>query len=255
MNLAEQLSCVELERKLGPGLLQTRPVTFVRGEGAALFDEGGRRYIDCAAAHGAAALGHGHPAVARALFDQARRLSSLTPSFANDERAAYLRELAAVLPFAEPRVFLCNSGTEAVEAALKFSRLSTGRTQVVACVRGFHGRTLGALSATWEPRYRTPFEPLVPGFSHVPFNDAEALAGAVDERTACVVLEPVQGESGVRPAQAEFLQAAERICRERGALLVLDEVQTGFGRTGKLFALEHSGVTPDLGRIGDHDTG
>jgi len=144
------------------------------------------------------------------------------------------------------RVFLCNSGAEAIEAAIKFARLSTGRTGIVAAMRGFHGRTMGALSATWTGEYRKPFEPLVPDFSHVPYNDAGALERAVGDGTAAVLLEAVQGEGGVHPAAPEFLAAAQDWCLERGALLILDEVQTGYGRTGRLFAAEHYGVTPDL---------
>jgi acetylornithine/LysW-gamma-L-lysine aminotransferase len=165
--------------------------------------------------------------------------------FHNDERAAYLQELAAALPF-PARVFLCNSGAEAVEAGLKFARLLSGRQQIIAAKRGFHGRTMGALSATWEPKYREPFLPLVPEFAHVPYGDPEDLAEAVGAGTAGVLLEPVQGEGGVRPAPAGYLEAARRICDERGALLLLDEVQTGFGRTGRLFGCEHSGVAPDI---------
>jgi acetylornithine/LysW-gamma-L-lysine aminotransferase len=194
---------------------------------------------------GAANLGHSHPAVVAAVQAQAAQLMSCPEIFHNDQRAAYLAELAAALPF-PARLFLCNSGAEAVEAGLKFARLLSGRTRVVATMRGFHGRTMGALSATWEKKYREPFAPLVPDFHHVPYGDAEDLAEAVDAGTAAVLLEPVQGEGGVRPAPAGYLEAARRICDERGALLLLDEVQTGFGRTGRLFGMEHSGVVPDI---------
>jgi acetylornithine/LysW-gamma-L-lysine aminotransferase len=141
---------------------------------------------------------------------------------------------------------LCNSGTEAVESALKFARLHTGRTQIVAAMRAFHGRTMGALSATYEPKYREPFEPLIPGVTHVPYDKIAALAAAVSDQTAAVILEPVQGEGGVRPASPGYLVAAAEICRQHGALLLVDEVQTGFGRTGSLFAVSHDGVTPDV---------
>jgi acetylornithine/LysW-gamma-L-lysine aminotransferase len=144
------------------------------------------------------------------------------------------------------RLFLCNSGTEAVESALKFARLHTGRTQIVAAMRAFHGRTMGALSATYEPKYREPFEPLIPGVTHVPYDKIAALAAAVSDQTAAVILEPIQGEGGVRPASLGYLAAAAEICRQHGALLLVDEVQTGFGRTGSLFAVTHDGVTPDV---------
>ncbi|MCP3918226.1 MAG: aspartate aminotransferase family protein [bacterium] len=240
------VSAVQTERALGSGGVRPRERTFVRGKGALLWDESDRRFIDCSAAHGTASLGHAHPALTRAIERQAGRLIAATAAFANDQRSAYMSELSSALPEGFERLFLCNSGTESVEAALKFARLATGRTSVVACVRGFHGRTMGALSATHERRYREPFAPLVPGFTHVPYDRIDKLDAAVTGETAAVVLEPVQGEGGVRPASAEYLQAAERICRERGAMFVADEVQTGFGRTGRMFAVERHGVTPDL---------
>jgi acetylornithine/LysW-gamma-L-lysine aminotransferase len=143
-------------------------------------------------------------------------------------------------------VFLSNSGSEAVEAAIKFSRAATGRTKVVAAMRGFHGRTMGALSATWRREFREAFEPLIPGFTHVPFNDIDALRKAVDADTAAVILEAVQGEGGVHVASPKYLPAAREICDAAGALLILDEVQTGMGRTGRLFAIERWGVEPDI---------
>jgi acetylornithine/LysW-gamma-L-lysine aminotransferase len=144
------------------------------------------------------------------------------------------------------RVFFCNSGTEAVEAALKFARISTGRKNIVAAMRAFHGRTYGSLSATFNKKYREGFEPLLPGFSHVPFNNIAALEQAVTDETAAFILEVVQGEGGVYPANVEYIRAAQRVCNARGALLIVDEIQTGFGRTGKIFAMQHFGVQPDL---------
>jgi acetylornithine/LysW-gamma-L-lysine aminotransferase len=236
---------IAAEQQFTSGLYPKRPLAIVRGEGARLFDAEGRSYIDCVSGQGAANLGHCYPAVVAAVQAQAATLMSCPEIFHNDRRAAYLQALAAALPF-PARIFLCNSGAEAVEAALKFARLLTGRQGVVAARRGFHGRTMGALSATWEPKYREPFLPLVPEFSHVPFGEAEELAEAMGEGTAAVLLEPVQGEGGVRPAPPGYLEAARRSCDEHGALLLLDEVQTGFGRTGRLFACEHSGVIPDI---------
>ncbi len=236
---------IAAEQQFTSGLYPKRQVAIVRGEGARLYDAEGRVFIDCVGGQGAANLGHSHPTVVAAVQAQAARLMSCPEIFYNDERAAYLQELAAALPF-PARIFLCNSGAEAVEAGLKFARMLSGRTQIIAAKRAFHGRTMGALSATWEPKYREPFLPLVPEFAHVPYGDAEDLAEAVGAQTAAVLLEPVQGEGGVRPAPTGYLEAARRICDERGALLLLDEVQTGFGRTGKLFACEHSGVVPDI---------
>jgi acetylornithine/LysW-gamma-L-lysine aminotransferase len=235
---------IATEQRHTSGLYPKRPVAIVRGEGARLYDADGRVYIDCVGGQGAANLGHGHPRVVAAVQAQAATLMSCPEIFYNDQRAAYLSELAAALPF-PARIFLCNSGAEAVEAGLKFARLLSGRRKIVAAMRGFHGRTMGALSATWEPKYLEPFAPLVPEFVHVPYADVEALAASVGADTAAVILEPVQGEGGVRPAPTGYLEAARRICDECGALLLIDEVQTGFGRTGRLFAIEHSGVVPD----------
>jgi len=169
----------------------------------------------------------------------------LFESFPNDQRAMLMEKITALVPGLD-RVFFCNSGTESVEAAFKFARISTGRKNIVAAMRAFHGRTYGSLSATFNKKYREGFEPLVPGFSHVAYNNVEALDKAVKEETAAVILEVVQGEGGVYPASAEYIQAARRICDERGALLIVDEIQTGFGRTGRMFAIQHFGVTPDL---------
>ena len=241
----DSAAIIAVEQQHTSGLYPKRPVAMVRGAGVYLYDAEGRAYLDCVGGQGAANLGHCHPTVVAAVQAQAATLLSCPEIFHNDVRAAYLTALAAVLPFAA-RMFLCNSGAEAVEAGLKFARLLTGRPKIIAAKRGFHGRTFGALSATWEPKYREPFEPLVPAFAHVAYGDVAALAEAVDAQTAAVLLEPVQGEGGVRPAPAGYLAAARQICDEHGALLLVDEIQTGFGRTGRLFAIEHEGVTPDL---------
>ncbi len=218
----------------------------VRGEGAHLWDSAGRRYLDLGASHGTANVGHANPEVVAALARQARELLQLAGSFASPVRTEFIRALTATLPAPLDRVFLSNSGTESVEAAIKFARSATGRPRIVAAMRGFHGRTLGALSATWRPEFRAPFAPLVPEFAHVPFNDAAALAAAVDDRTAAVLLEPVQGEGGVHPAAEGYLRDARAIASAHGALLILDEVQTGLGRTGRFWALERSGIVPDI---------
>lgn len=233
------------EAQYTSGLYPKRPLAIVRGEGARLYDAEGRMYIDCVGGQGAANLGHCHPAIVAALREQSERLISCPEIFPNDVRAAYLGELAAALPF-PARIFLCNSGTEAVEAALKFARLLTGRPGIIATMRGFHGRTMGALSATWESKYREPFLPLVPEFSHVPYGNLDALREAIGPQTAAVLVEPVQGEGGVRPAPPGYLAGVAEICAANGSLLLVDEVQTGFGRTGKLFAIEHDGIVPDM---------
>jgi acetylornithine/LysW-gamma-L-lysine aminotransferase len=233
-----------MEDQYTSGVYTKRPVAIVRGSGARLWDADGKQYIDCVGGQGAANLGHANPAVAQAIADQAVTLISCPELFYNDRRAELEQRLVNLTGMG--RVFLCNSGAEAVEASLKFARLLTGRSGVVAAMRGFHGRTMGALSATWEKKYREPFEPLVPGFTHVPYNDSEALQAAVSDQTAALILEVVQGEGGVRLGDPQFLKMAQSICHERGALLIIDEIQTGFGRTGKMFAHQHYGLEPDL---------
>lgn len=235
-----------IEERHTSGIYQKRPLTIVRGDGASVWDDEGREYLDCVGGQGTANIGHAHPAVTAALSEQAARIIALTELFYSDQRAAFYAALASILPAYLDRFFLCNSGAEAVEAALKFARASTKKERIVAAMRGFHGKTFGALSATWSPEYRDAFGPLVPGFVHARFNDVADLDAKIDDRTAAVILECVQGEGGVRPADADYLRHAERLCRERGALLVIDEVQTGFGRTGKYLAIEHFGIAPDV---------
>ena len=239
------MNIVETENKHTSGVYAKQTLTIVRGQGASLFDENGIEYLDCSSGHGVANLGHAHPKIAEALYKQANTLITLFESFPNDQRAMLMEKITALVPGLD-RVFFCNSGTEAVEAAFKFARISTGRKNFIAAMRAFHGRTYGALSATFNKKYREGFEPLLPGVSHVSYNNIEAFDKAVNEETAAVILEVVQGEGGVYPASLEYIQAARKICDERGALLILDEIQTGFGRTGKMFAIEHFGITPDL---------
>ncbi len=236
---------IDTENKHTSGVYAKQTLTIVRGQGASLFDVNGVEYLDCSSGHGVANLGHAHPKIAEALYKQANTLITLFESFPNDQRAELMEKITALVPGLD-RVFFCNSGTEAVEAAFKFARISTGRKNFIAAMRAFHGRTYGSLSATFNKKYREGFEPLLPGVSHVSYNNIEALDKAVNEETAAVILEVVQGEGGVYPASLEYIQAARRICDERGALLIVDEIQTGFGRTGKMFAVQHYGVTPDL---------
>ena len=236
---------LDTENKHTSGVYAKQTLTIVRGQGASLFDVDGVEYLDCSSGHGVANLGHAHPKIAEALYKQASTLITLFESFPNDQRALLMEKITTLVPGLD-RVFFCNSGTEAVEAAFKFARISTGRKNFIAAMRAFHGRTFGSLSATFNKKYREGFEPLLPGVSHVSYNNIEALDKAVNEETAAVILEVVQGEGGVYPASLEYVQAARRICDERGALLIVDEIQTGFGRTGKMFAVQHYGVTPDL---------
>ncbi len=241
---------IELEDTFTSGVYPKREVALVRGAGASVWDADGREYIDCVADHGVANLGHCHPAVVQAITEQAQRLITCPEIFYNDRRAVLLSQLASRLPGELNRIFLCNSGAEAVEGAVKFARLSTGRPGIIATMRAFHGRTLGALSATWDKKYRQPFEPLVPGYTHVPFGNLDRMAEAMNDETAAVLIEIVQGEGGVRPGTPAYFQGLRDLCRERGVLLVVDEVQTGFGRTGRWFAVEHMGITPDIMCLG-----
>ncbi len=237
---------VGLEDRHDSGLYPKHPLVLVRGEGARVWDADGREYIDCVGGHGVANVGHANPAVIRAVTEQVQRLVICPNGFYNDQRAQLLAELTRIAPPGLERAFLCNSGTEAVEAAFKFARLTTCRTKVVAAMRGFHGRTFGALSATWRKVYRQPFEPLVPGFEFVPYNRLERMQQAVDEETAAVILEVVQGEGGVNPGDGAYLRGVQTLCQERGTLFIVDEVQTGFGRTGRMFASLHYDLQPDL---------
>lgn len=241
---------IERETQFTSGVYGKRDVALVRGEGARVWDADGRSYIDCVAGISVANVGHSHPAVVAAIREQVETLITCPEMFYNDRRAQVLARLAQVTPPGIDRFFLCNSGTEAVEGSIKFARLATGRSGVVATMRAFHGRTLGSLSATHKKDYRDPFMPLVPGFSHVPFDNLARMEQAITEDTAAVLLEVVQGEGGVRPGDPAYFQAVRRLCDERGALLILDEVQTGFGRTGRWFACEHMGTTPDLLALG-----
>jgi acetylornithine/LysW-gamma-L-lysine aminotransferase len=233
------------ERILGGTTARRGDAVITRGEGCWLYDGDGRKYLDLGSAQGVAMLGHCHPGVTAAIQQQAQTLT-LCPSYLyNDTRAEFARALVDVLPKHLPHAFLANSGAEAMDGALKFARLFTKRAGFVAATKGFHGRTIGALSVTWEPKYREGFTPLLET-THVQFNDAAALDKAITDQTAAVVLEVVQGESGVNIGTPDFLKTAQRLCHERGALLIVDEIQTGFGRTGKWFAVEHSGIEPDI---------
>jgi acetylornithine/N-succinyldiaminopimelate aminotransferase len=224
-----------------------RDLVMVRGKGSRLTDKDGRRYLDLAAGIGVNGLGYGDKTVVSAIQKQAARLLHASNLYHNEPAAALAARLVS-LAF-PAKVFLCNSGAEAVESAMKFARRigqASGRTELVAFERAFHGRTLGALSMTWNPKYREPFEPLVPGVWFRPWDDLQAASAAIGPKTAAVFIEPVQGEGGLRPAPLEFLRGLADLCRSAGALLVSEEVQCGLGRTGRLFAYQHAGIRPDI---------
>ena len=236
----------ELQQQHEFDVYPKRDIVLVRGEGAKVWDDTGREYIDCVAGHGVANLGHCHPRVVQAVSEQAQRLVSCSGVFYNDVKARLLERLAAITPGNLNRAFLCNSGAETIEAAIKFARFATGKQEFVCAMRGFHGRTMGALSATFTKEYREPFVPIVEGFQFTPFNNFAKLEEKVNDNTAAVMLEIVQGEGGVNLGKAEFFEQVGELCRERGVLLIIDEVQTGFCRTGRMFACEHFGVEPDI---------
>jgi len=224
----------------------TPPVALASGDGAVVTDVDGKSYLDLLGGIAVNVLGHRHPAVIEAVTHQLATLGHTSNLYATEPGVALAEELVALLGAEnQARVFFCNSGTEANEVAFKLSRL-TGRTKLVAAQEGFHGRTMGSLALTGQPDKQAPFEPL-PGYvTHVPYGDADALAAAVDDETAAVFLEPIMGESGVVVPPEGYLAAARDITARHGALLVLDEVQTGMGRTGTFFAHQHDGITPDV---------
>jgi acetylornithine/LysW-gamma-L-lysine aminotransferase len=238
------MNFAETEKKFSFEVYPKRDITLVRGEGAKVWDHEGNSYIDCTAGVGVANVGHANPQVAKAICEQANTLSTCAGIFYNDARARFLEKLIGIAPAGLTRAFLCNSGTESMEAAIKFARHASGKSEFVCAMRGFHGRTMGALSATFK--YRDQFEPLLAGFSFVPFNNIGKLRDAVGEATAGVILEPVQGEGGIRPADPGYLKAVQALCEEKGILLIVDEIQTGLCRTGSMFASERFGITPDI---------
>jgi len=225
-------------------------ITIVGGKGALIFDAEGREYIDCAGGYGTCIIGHAHPVVAEAIAQQAHKLISCHGSVYNDARARLVSNLMAILPTGFDRVFLSNSGTEAVECAIKLSRKSTGRKKIVAVKGGFHGKTYGSLSATWDSKYRKNFEPLLPDFVHIPFGSSEEAKAAILEDTAAVLVEPIQGEGGIRVPPPDWLRLLRDLTQDTGTQLIADEIQTGFGRTGRLFACEHFDITPDIMCLG-----
>ena len=223
-----------------------RPVTLVRGSGAKVWDSTGKEYIDCSCGFGVALLGHCNPRVVEAIKRQAEKLLTCHGSFYNDAREECLSKLAKIKPDGTDKVFISNTGAETVETAIKLCRKYTNKRGIVAMVNGYHGKTMGALSLTWAPKYREPFMPLLGDVKFAPYGKAEKLEAAIDENTGAVFVEPVQGEGGINVPPPDYLKRVREICDDKGLVMVLDEVQSGFGRTGKIWAHQHFGVKPDI---------
>ena len=222
-----------------------RGISLARGEGCYLWDEQGRRYLDLMTNYGVNLLGHAHPQVNAAIDRQASRLTNAHQSFDSPARQEFLDTLAGFLPPSLSRMSFANSGAEAVEAAMKYTRVATGRTRIIATHRAYHGRTFGALSATSDAKYREPFMPMLEGARHVPFDNLPAMAEAIDESTAAVIIEPIQGEGGIRVPTDGYLRGLRELCTANGSLLIIDEIQTGF-RTGAPLAFTREGIIPDI---------
>jgi predicted acetylornithine/succinylornithine family transaminase len=243
---------IELSGRVLAPNYRRAPVAFREGRGMVLTDLEGKQYLDFVAGIAVDVLGHAHPRFVAAIQQQAARLVHVSNLYQIPEQARLAERLAGVTGIPDGRVFFCNSGAEAAEAAIKLAR-KAGRArrnadvyEIIVGSHGFHGRTMGALAATMNPKYHEGFEPLVPGFVEVPFNDLGAAERAVGPKTAAVLMEPVQGEGGINPADDAYLTGLRRLCDAKGLLLVLDEIQTGFGRTGRWFAYQHAGVLPDI---------
>jgi acetylornithine/LysW-gamma-L-lysine aminotransferase len=237
---------IDAENRLMANVFAKRPVVLTRGKGALIWDINGKEYVDCTGSYGVALLGHSHPKIVEAIRKQAERLISCHAGFYNDMRTEFLQKLVSITPKGLDKAFLSNSGAEAVECAIKLARKFSGKPEIIAMMGAFHGKTMGALSATWDKKYREPFQPLVPEFKHVSPDNLEKVREAITDKTAAVLVEPIRGEGGVRVPPDGFLQGLREICDEKNVLLIFDEVQTGFGRTGKLFACEHWSVVPDV---------
>ena len=237
---------MDIETKVMAQTFAKRDLTITKGKGALVWDINGNQYIDCTGSYGVAIVGHCHPKVVAAVQKQVETLIACHASFYNDTRSELLQKLISIAPKGLDRVFLSSSGAESVECALKLARKKSGKTEIISMMGAFHGKTMGALSATWKKKYRGPFMPLVPGFKHVPANNLEKVKEAITDKTAAIIVEPIRGEGGILMNSDNFLPGLREICDAKNVLLIFDEVQTGFGRTGKTFACEHYNVVPDI---------
>lgn len=237
---------INAENRLMANVFSKKPIVITRGKGALVWDINGKEYVDCTGSYGVALLGHSHPKIVEAVCKQAEKLISCHAGYYNDRRAEFLQKLTSITPKGLNKAFLSNSGAESVECAIKLARKYTGKPEIIAMMGAFHGKTMGALSATWDKKYREPFQPLVPEIKHVPPDNLEKAKEAISDKTAALLVEPIRGEGGIRVPPSGFLAGLREICDEKRILLIFDEVQTGLGRTGKLFACEHWGVIPDV---------
>ncbi len=237
---------IEIDQAFMAPLFWKRPIAVENGRGAHLHDTEGKKYLDFTSNYGVAITGHCHPEVVHAIQEQAERLISCHSSFYNQSRSQFIEKLSEMAPKNLNKYYFSNSGTEAVESALKFARKATGKKGFVAMMNCFHGKTMGSLSLTWNKKYREPFMPLLQDVTHVPFGKADRLLEAISSDTAAVILEPIQGESGINIPPEGYLKEVRDICSDKGTLMILDEIQTGTGRTGRFLAAEHSGVQPDI---------
>ncbi len=237
---------INTEDKLMANVYTKKPIVLTKGYGALVWDINGKEYIDCTGSYGVALLGHCNPKVVAAVCEQAQKLISCHASIYNDKRSEFLQKLIQIAPKGLNKAFLSNSGAEAIECALKLARKYTGKPEIIAVMGGYHGKTMGALSATWEKKYREPFLPLVPEIKHVAPDNLDKIRETISDKTAAILVEPIRGEGGIRLTPEGYLLGLRKICDEKGVLLILDEVQTGFGRTGKIFACEHAGIVPDI---------
>jgi len=234
------------EQNLMANVYAKRPVVIVKGKADLLWDQNGKEYIDCTGSYGSCVVGYCHPRVVEAIKNQSEKLTSCHGSMYNDSRSELLQRISRITPKNLEKVFLSNSGAEAVECALKLARKCTGKKEIITMMGAYHGKTFGSLSATWDRKYRDPFLPLLPGIRHVPYGNMERLRENINFETAAVIAEPIQGESGVKVPPEGFLKQLRELCDEKEILLILDEIQTGFGRTGMLFAFQHWDVVPDI---------
>ena len=237
---------IDIETRYMANVFSKKPIVLTKGKGALLWDINGREYVDCATSYGVALLGHCHPKVVAAVKAQAEQLITCHSCYYNDKRAEFVEKLVKITPKGLDKAFLSNSGAESVECAIKLARKYTGKTEIIALMGAFHGKTMGALSATWDKKYREPFMPLIPDVKHVAPDNADKIREVITDKTAAVLMEPIRGEGGVRVPPEGYLQAVREICDEKNVLLIFDEVQTSFGRTGKLFGCQNWNVTPDV---------